>query len=67
MAKMTMHIDKEVMERLMEVGLESDESPITIKDGYTVANLKIKAKGDGASFDLVDDISNEEANEHEDD
>ena len=40
--------------QLIRLGLDSEESPIQIADGYEAANLKIKANGSGASFALVE-------------
>lgn len=58
MSRMSINVDKDVVEGLIELGLDHDSSPIVVKDGLMVANLKVKQSG-GASFDLVDDDEEE--------
>jgi hypothetical protein len=64
--KMTMTIDLEVMEMLIERGLDADDSPVHVAEGFEVRNLKIRTNNTGASFALVQVGDNSYDDEDED-
>ena len=56
---MKMTVSDSVVAQLIELGLDHDESPIVVKNGYRVTNLRLQQNGN-ASFELIEDEDHEE-------